>query len=74
MSSLNLEDGSEFSEEIPEEVSDFDSEVETINRNALYSSVSELRPVEVPVTTTTQPLKDFKVTQVFYTFKTVEDD
>lgn len=73
MSSLNSDINSEISEEIEEEISDFDCEVENINRNALYSSVSELRPAEVPVTTGTKQLATFKVTQVkqiwYYNFE-----
>ncbi|XP_038078393.1 epithelial cell-transforming sequence 2 oncogene-like isoform X2 [Patiria miniata] len=64
MSSLDMDGDSEISEEIGEEISDFDSEVENINRNALYSSVSELRPAEVPVTAGTQQASTFKVTQL----------
>ena len=64
MSSLNSDINSEISEEIEEEITDFDSEVENINRNALYSSISELRPAEVPVTMGTRQLSTFKVTQV----------
>ncbi|XP_033634107.1 epithelial cell-transforming sequence 2 oncogene-like [Asterias rubens] len=64
MSSLNSDINSEISEEIEEEITDFDSEVENINRNALYSSISELRPAEVPVTMGTRQLSTFKVTQL----------
>ncbi|XP_022108394.1 epithelial cell-transforming sequence 2 oncogene-like isoform X2 [Acanthaster planci] len=64
MSSLDVDGDSEISEEIGEEISDFDSEVENINHKALYSSVSELRPAEVPVTTGPQQASTFKVTQL----------